>query len=150
MPRIITIATPDEYPALAELWEASVRATHHFVAEADIRFFKPLVRDTYLAAVTLRCARDVSGKVLGFVGVAAGKIEMLFVAPACFGQGIGSALLTYAVETLGATDVDVNEQNADALAFYERRGFTVVGRSPCAGQGRPFPLLHMTRTRKRP
>ncbi|WP_029457965.1 GNAT family N-acetyltransferase [Solidesulfovibrio alcoholivorans] len=147
MPPRITAATPDEYPALAELWEASVRATHSFVTEADIRVFKPLVRDTYLAAVALRCARDVSGAALGFVGVAAGKIEMLFVAPACFGQGIGSALLTCAVETLGATDVDVNEQNAAALAFYKRRGFTVVGRSPCDGQGKPYPLLHMTRTR---
>jgi putative acetyltransferase len=150
LPPRITAATPEEYPALAELWEASVRATHHFVTEADIRFFKPLVRDNYLAAVTLRCARDVSGAVLGFVGVAAGKIEMLFVAPACFGRGIGSALLACAVETLGATCVDVNEQNADALAFYKRRGFTVVGRSPRDGQGKPYPLLHMTRTRKRP
>lgn len=147
MPPRITAATPDEYPALAEFWEASVRATHSFVTEADIRVFKPLVRDTYLAAVALRCARDVSGAALGFVGVAAGKIEMLFVAPACFGQGIGSALLTCAVETLGATDVDFNEQNAAALAFYKRRGFTVVGRSPCDGQGKPYPLLHMTRTR---
>ncbi len=146
----VTPASPEEYPALADLWEASVRATHHFVSEADIRFFKPLVRDAYLAAVTLRCTRDASGAVTGFVGVAGGKIEMLFVAPDRFGQGIGSALLACAVETLGATLVDVNEQNERAVAFYKRRSFAVVGRSPLDALGKAYPLLHMALGKVRP
>ena len=32
---------PDEYAQIADVWEASVRATHHFVSEADIRYFRP-------------------------------------------------------------------------------------------------------------
>lgn len=143
MPIPVTTALPEEFAAIADVWEASVRATHHFVSEGDIRFFKPLVRDHYLAAVTLRCTRATDGTVTGFVGVAEGKIEMLFVTPASCGQGLGTALLTHAVETLGATHVDVNEQNTNAVAFYTRRGFAVISRSPLDSLGKPYPLLHM-------
>jgi putative acetyltransferase len=33
-----------------EVWKASVRATHHFLAEADLQFFKPLVAGGFAAA----------------------------------------------------------------------------------------------------
>lgn len=142
---IIAPGRRQDHPALAELWEASVRASHHFIAEADIHFFKPLVRDVYLDAVTLTCAFDGDGdsRALGFSGVADGKIEMLFVAPPAFGRGIGTKLLRHAVEALGATEVDVNEQNARAVEFYLRRRFVVTGRSEVDGTGRPYPLLHL-------
>ena len=32
---------PEEFSRVVEVWEASVRATHHFVTEANIQFFKP-------------------------------------------------------------------------------------------------------------
>ena len=35
----------EDYSRTVDVWEASVRATHHFVCEADIQFFRPLVRD---------------------------------------------------------------------------------------------------------
>ena len=58
-------------------------------------------------------------------------------------QGIGSLLLGYAIDELGARAVDVNEQNPDAVGFYECSGFAVIGRSPLDGQGKPYPILHM-------
>jgi putative acetyltransferase len=51
----------------------------------------------------------------------------------------------HAVDGLGAAAVDVNEQNASAVAFYEHSGFRVVDRSAVDGMGKPFPLLHMRR-----
>jgi putative acetyltransferase len=81
--------------------------------------------------------------VAGFVGVAYGKIEMLFIDPLWRGQGIGRSLLLYAVNTLKATDLDCNEQNEQALGFYLHLGFEVVGRSETDGMGKPYPLLHM-------
>lgn len=36
---------------LTDLWEASVRATHHFLQEEDIRFIRPLILHEYLKAV---------------------------------------------------------------------------------------------------
>jgi putative acetyltransferase len=37
----------------------------------------------------------------------------------------------------------VNEQNPQAVGFYEHIGFLITGRSTLDGQGKPFPLLHM-------
>ena len=36
-----TLVTPQktEYPVLLQIWESSVRATHHFLQEEDIEFF---------------------------------------------------------------------------------------------------------------
>ncbi|WP_166829666.1 acetyltransferase [Thalassoroseus pseudoceratinae] len=132
------------YEDLIAIWEASVRATHDFLPEEDIQALKPLILNQYFDAVDLMHAIDNAGAPLGFCGVHEGNIEMLFVAPESHGRGIGRALTEYAIKNQGATQVDVNEQNQQALGFYQHLGFTVTGRSPLDGQGRPYPLLHMT------
>lgn len=132
-----------EYPEVVDLWEASVRATHHFLKEEDIAYFKPLILNIYLDAVDLRCARHSSGKILGFSGVAEGNLEMLFVHPDHRGQQVGKLLLDYALRYLGVKKVDVNEQNGQALGFYRHFGFEVVGRSELDSSGKPYPILHM-------
>jgi putative acetyltransferase len=139
----ITPGCRADFEEIVAVWEASVRATHRFVSESDIRFFKPLLRDRYLNAVTLHCARDDRNTILGFCGVLETKIEMLFVSPVDFGKGIGRLLLSHAIHKLGATDVDVNEQNHEAVGFYAHHGFAIFGRSPVDGTGKPYPLLHM-------
>ncbi len=55
-----------DFDEITELWEASVRATHRFLSEDDILFFKPLIREQYLFAVDLYCTRDEKGRILGF------------------------------------------------------------------------------------
>ena len=37
----------------------------------------------------------------------------------------------------------VNEQNPQAIGFYLRMGFEMVGRSAVDSLGKPYPLLHM-------
>jgi putative acetyltransferase len=142
-PTAISPVRPDDHPRVVEVWEASVRATHHFLAPGDVELFKPLVRDALLHPIELACVRDAAGAVAGFVGVAEGKVEMLFIDPAARGQGIGRRLLRHAVDVLGATRVDVNDQNEQAVGFYLRMGFAVKGRSELDGMGKPYPLLHM-------
>lgn len=133
----------DEADRLVEVWEASVRATHHFLSESDIQFLKPLVREGVFGLKHLYCVRDMENVLVGFVGVDDEKMEALFVHPAWHGAGIGRRLARYAVLDLGATLVDVNEQNEQALAFYQHLGFEVYGRSELDSTGKPFPLLHM-------
>jgi putative acetyltransferase len=91
----------------------------------------------------LVCVRDEGGQVAGFAGVADGKLEALFVHPSWRGKGIGRRLLQHAVNSLGATTLDVNEQNDQAVGFYLRMGFEVAGRSELDSMGQPFPLLHL-------
>jgi putative acetyltransferase len=134
---------PEDFPRIVEVWEASVRATHHFVSEADIEFFRPLVREGLPKVPMLACVRDENDQVAGFVGVAEGNVDMLFIHPSARGQGAGRRLLTHAFTAFGATSLDVNEQNERAVGFYLHMGFTVVGRSERDGLGKPYPLLHL-------
>src|SRR5262249_18521313 len=114
-----------------------------FVSESDIQIFKPLVRAGLPQVETLACMRDADGQVVGFIGIEKGAVESLFIHPDWRRNGIGRTLLTWAIETHGATRLDVNEQNEQAIGFYRRMGFEVVGRSPVDGMGKPYPLLHM-------
>lgn len=132
-----------DYPVLIKVWEASVRATHDFLAEEDLVALKPLILDHYFDAVTLTCVRNNNGEITGFCGIHEGNIEMLFISPVARGTGIGALLTTHAIKSLGVNRVDVNEQNEQALGFYRHMGFVVIGRSPLDGQGKPYPLLHM-------
>jgi ribosomal protein S18 acetylase RimI-like enzyme len=68
-------------------------------------------------------------ELVGVVGLERGEDEMviarLFVAPACFRQGVGSALVGHALAQAGGRPVRVGTgaRNAPALALYERFGF---------------------------
>lgn len=138
---IVPVSVAD-HPRLVDIWEASVRATHGFLTEADIQAMKPLILHEYLGAVDLAGCEE-GGELVGFVGTRGGRIEMLFIAPEHRGRGAGRALVEHAVGRLGCDEVDVNEQNPQAVGFYLRAGFRVVGRSARDGRGEPFPLLHM-------
>ncbi|WP_348709240.1 GNAT family N-acetyltransferase [uncultured Pseudoalteromonas sp.] len=133
----------EDFPELLSVWENSVRATHDFITEDDIAFFKPIIIEQAFPNVTLKCIKDEQKAILGFVGVHDSKIEMLFILDAARGKGIGKVLLNYAVEQLAANKVDVNEQNPLAVGFYQHMGFKVISRSPLDDMGKPFPILHM-------
>lgn len=140
---IVQSVFPEDYSELLSVWENSVRATHDFISEADIEFFKPIIIEQAFPAVMLKCVKDAQGMILGFVGVHDGKVEMLFVHDDARGQGIGKILLQHAIDELNAVFVDVNEQNPQAVGFYQHMGFQVESRSPLDGMGKPFPILHM-------
>ena len=140
---IVENVLPEYYAEMLDLWENSVRATHDFITEEDIEFFKPIIIEQAFPAVSLKCVKDKNGVIVGFVGVHEMKIEMLFILDNIRGQGVGKLLLQYAIDNLNANCVDVNEQNILALGFYEHMGFNVFDRSPLDDMGKPFPILHM-------
>jgi putative acetyltransferase len=139
---MIRIATEKDYPVLMDVWEQSVRATHHFLPEDYLQEIK-LMLPAIFPAVPMYVYEDETKQLIGFTGVADGKIEMLFIHPAARGKGIGKTLLHYSMHILGAYELDVNEQNGQAVAFYQHMGFAVTGRKETDGLGRPFPLLSM-------
>ena len=100
--------TPDDFDELTCLWEASVRATHHFIPEAYIQKLKPLVWSVYLHSMPLYMIRDNAG-IEGFMGINGTMLEMLFVHPRAIGTGIGKQLIRYALEHCHVRYVDVNE-----------------------------------------
>lgn len=139
----ISTATEADLPRLFDVWASAVRATHTFLAEEDIDRLSPLVRDGLAAFRPIHCLRDPRGEAFAFLGVYEGKIEMLFVHAEHRGQGAGRSLVRHAVEALGAARVDVNEQNVQAIGFYEHLGFQTFARSDLDAAGFPYPILHM-------
>jgi ribosomal protein S18 acetylase RimI-like enzyme len=135
-PRALTIraATVDDARAIAEVHVASWRAG-----------YRGLMADAYLAdlSVEQRVAlwetilADGETSVLvagegveGFVAFnpRTGEIGALYVAPARFREGVGSALLAAAHDALVAagrreSTLWVVEGNEPAFAFYERHGY---------------------------
>lgn len=132
-----------EYNEVVNIWEASVRATHHFLNEEDIQYFKPLILNTYLDAVELKCVRNEEDKIIGFLGVADQNLEMLFIDPNYRGKQIGKTLLNFSIEKMNVKKVDVNEQNDQAVGFYKKCGFETTSRSELDASGKPYPTLHM-------
>ena len=130
----------DVVESLLAVWESSVRATHDFLKEGDVEYLRPFVEQGLQEVPLLFCLEE-SGMPVGFLGMEGDSIEMLFVAAEARGRGIGSALMRQAL-ALGASRVDVNEQNPQALGFYRRFGFEVESRDAIDSLGLPYPILH--------
>lgn len=130
---------------LLSIWRSSVEAIHHFLTPAQVDQLVPFVRQAFLQMEQLLGIWDLQGQLSGFLGVCADRVEMLFIDAAHRGQGLGGQLLQYAIDRFDVRHLDVNEQNPQALGFYQRFGFQVYARSALDGQGNPFPLLHLER-----
>jgi putative acetyltransferase len=128
------------------VWENSVLATHDFLTKTEFESIKQLVKEINFNDFQVFCMTN-KDLVLGFVGVADQKIEMLFLDPKYFGKGLGKDLLIFAVKILKADQLDVNEQNENALKFYQKFGFEIYERTEKDDQGRNYPVLRMKLTK---
>lgn len=129
--------------ALLDIWERSVRATHRFLSEPEVENIKKYVPQAMAGVEHLTVAADDAGKPLAFMGVTGTRLEMLFVAPEVHGTGIGKQLLLHGIERYGVREVTVNEQNPQAIGFYEHMGFETYRRTDFDEEGNPYPLLYM-------
>lgn len=139
----LTDTSRDDYDELIAVWEASVRATHRFLSEEDILFYKDKIYTVYFDAVRLITARDPDRSILGFAGLSEDNLEMLFIRPSETGKGIGRLLTEHVISRYRIKKVSVNEQNDKALGFYLRMGYEIIGRSKTDDTGKPYPLLHL-------
>lgn len=140
---MILPAKVNDYARLIEIWENSVRATHDFITEEDIKTFKPLILNEYFKNVNLFCSKNEKQLINGFMGIDGDKLEMLFVDSGERGKGIGKKLINYAITQLNVRTVDVNEQNRQAVGFYKHLGFKVISRSEVDSTGKNYPILSM-------
>lgn len=138
----IVRCTEEDYETLAGIWERSVIATHDFLKEEDFNEIKAALIPDYFPNVDLYAIAD-NGVYVGFIGLTQDSIEMLFIDSDRRGRGYGSALMEFAKQ-YGATKVDVNEQNPSALNFYKSKGFRITAKDLTDGEGRPYPILHLS------
>ena len=113
---------------LLEVWQKSVRSTHHFLSEEEIVTISQYVPSAFENVPHFIVSYEEQ-KPVAFMGIDGERIEMLFIDPICQGRGIGKKLIQIAIQDYGANEVCVNEQNPQAKGFYE--------------QGNPYPLVYM-------
>lgn len=143
MSHSIRIATSEDYSRIMEIWESAVKATHHFLAEEDFNYFKEAIPRDYLPNLEVYVIIE-NEKPQGFASVSEGNLEMLFIHNDMRGKGLGKLLYQFMKEKTGLTKVDVNEQNLQAIGFYEKIGFKQIGRSEKDGSGKDYPIIHMS------
>lgn len=98
-----------------------------------------------MGVVHLMIAENDAGEPIAFMGTENSRLEMLFITPAERGKGIGKQLIQYGIENYGIEEVTVNEQNPQAVGFYEHLGFVTYKRTALDEEGNPYPLLYMKR-----
>ena len=135
--------TPQLIEQLTAVWEASVRATHHFLSDAEIARIKAYVPQALRDAAHLIVAENDRGEPIAFMGTEHERLEMFFLSPAERGKGLGRQLLQYGIEHYGIREVTVNEQNPHAVGFYRHMGFATYQRTDRDEEGSPYPLLYM-------
>ncbi len=128
---------------LLKVWEDSVRATHHFLSEGEIEKIKGYVPQALDGVEHLIIAENNPGTPAAFMGIEDHRLEMLFLAPGERGKGLGKQLLLYGIQNYGVQELTVNEQNPQAVGFYEHMGFVTYKRTNMDEEGNPYPLLYM-------
>ncbi|MBI1980068.1 MAG: GNAT family N-acetyltransferase [Methylocystis sp.] len=136
----LRLRAEDDWPSILDVWVASWRATYpeiDFDARRDwlVRHLRDLEA---VGAVTL-CLFDAGSRLAGFVVInpADGWLDQICVAPDRFGAGLGASLLSAARNVSPSLiRLDVNADNVRAIRFYERDGFSRVGRGANSLSGR--------------
>lgn len=140
--------TPELIESLVNLWEASVRATHLFLSDPEILQIKTYVPQALLGVERLIIAEDGQRLPMAFMGTADQRLEMLFLSPEQRGKGLGRTLLEYGIQHYDIRELTVNEQNPQAVGFYQHLGFKTYKRTERDEEGEPYPLLYMRLTGK--
>lgn len=135
--------TPLFIEQLTDVWESSVRATHDFLSDEEVSCIREYVPQALKSVEYLVTAERTPGVPIAFMGVENGRLEMLFLAPDERGAGLGERLLRHGIKNYGVNELTVNEQNPQAVGFYEYEGFKIYKRTECDEEGRAYPLLYM-------
>jgi putative acetyltransferase len=129
----------DEDAAVA-LWLRSWQAAYpqlDFIARLD--WWRQRWRDELLRTADVVIAEH-AGIIIGFVTIDPQTLylDQIVVAPEHWRSGIGAVLLEEARRiSPHGLDLDVNVDNARAIAFYKKHGFTIAGPGENPISGKP-------------
>ena len=124
---IIREAKLDDLARIAEIEVFNYRLNFYHIFQDDTFYFQEMQVLNVINENKKRLGQlwvyDDNGIVKGFMWVDSQQIKKLFVEPVLQSRGIGSTLLEYAVDKLGATYLWALEKNTKAIAFYQKHGF---------------------------
>ena len=122
-------ATAADLPRIAEIEVFNYRMNFYPIFRSDEFYFDEM---TVPKLMELRAAfvPDIlvydDGVVKGFLHLGGDEVRRLYVEPVLQGQGIGAALLEYAIREKRVKRLWALEKNGRAIAFYRRHGFRVT------------------------
>jgi GNAT superfamily N-acetyltransferase len=131
-------ATAADAAAVAQVFLASFQATYDFPLGHTDDEVRGWVRETIAMRETWIAVDD--DRVVGWMVVAAGELDQLYIAPDRLGEGFGRGLLEVAKERspdgLSLYTFQVNDR---ARRFYERNGFVAdwLGDGSANEEGQP-------------
>ena len=125
------------------VWEKSVKETHLFLSDNEIKSIKKYVIQALNTVSHLVIETDETGNPIAFMGIENKKLEMLFITPEKRKKGLGRKMIQYGIENYKINELAVNEQNTLAKGFYEHIGFKIYKRTELDEQGNPYPILYM-------
>ena len=128
---------------LLKIWESSVRETHLFLSDNEIKRIADYVPLALNNINHLVIVEDDNYQPVAFMGIEKERLEMLFVAPHEMKKGLGKSLIQFGIKNYQLKELTVNEQNPQAKGFYEHLGFHVYKRTETDEQANPYPLLYM-------
>lgn len=135
---MIRRATAADAAAVAQVFLASFHATYDFPLAHTDDEVRGWVRETIASRETWIVAHDK--RVVGWMVVAPGELDQLYIAPDRLGEGFGRRLLEVAKERspdgLSLYTFQVNDR---ARRFYERNGFVAdwLGDGSANEEGQP-------------
>jgi putative acetyltransferase len=122
-------AAADEDAAI-ELWRRTWQQHYpHIDFSARLSWWRERWRNELVPAATIVLA-ETNGALAGFVTVdpATRHLDQIVVAPQAWGSDVAAALMTEAKRiSPGGLDLKVNADNARAIRFYEKHGFSDAG-----------------------
>ncbi len=134
----------DEDAAIA-LWLRTWQATYPELDFAErLGWWRERWRNELLPATDVVIAQvqgSREAEMIGFVTVDPRTLylDQIVVAPEHWGFGVGQALLDEAKRmSPRGLDLDVNTDNARAIAFYEKHGFVIAGAGKNPISGKPL------------
>lgn len=123
-------AIPQDACRLAEIEIFNYRLSFYPIFRNDEYYFGELQVATLMAqydeATLARTLVYDDGVVKGFLHYGGGEVRRLYVEPVMQSQGIGAALLEYAIRELNGKRLWVLEKNPRAIAFYQQHAFRVT------------------------
>ncbi|MEN3206998.1 acetyltransferase [Klebsiella pneumoniae] len=132
---------PDEGDKLTAIWCRSVDATHDFLTKRIERSWRRWY--AHFTGGSAVVAVNTEDQPIAFMLLTGEHMDALFVDPDVRGCGVGKLLIEHALSLTPKLTTNVNEQNEQAVGFYQKMGFRVTGRSETDDLGQPYPLLNL-------
>lgn len=128
---------------LLEVWYRASEVAHPFLTEEFLAAESENIRKVHMPKAKTWVYEDAR-KVVGFIAQIGNEVGAIFVSPDMHGRGIGRALMDLARARHGTLELDVFEANSIGRSFYERYGFTPIGRHVHEESGHPCLRLRYT------